>query len=229
MSPACQGLPRPTSDYDVRMMGGMDLGDVIRRRRDELGMSQAELARLADVDARQIRRYEAGDQQPLFAVAVAIAGALRLPLSELAGTPAHRVKLTGEWWASWQTSRDGVEKIATQQVELRQESELIYVATVTRGLAVEEGGYHWSGELRLWDNEVLMGWYAANDGSIRSKGTMYFVLDAHGLHMSGRWVGLGYDNKIMTGWGSMGKTHDEAEAVIARLNRDQGGMETSGE
>jgi len=34
---------------------------------------------------------------------------------------------------------------------------------------------------RLWDNEVLMGWYAANDGSIRSRGTMYFVLHPHGL------------------------------------------------
>jgi hypothetical protein len=51
---------------------------------------------------------------------------------------------------------------------------------------------------------------------------MYFVLDAHGLHMSGRWVGLGYDDKIMTGWGSMAKTHDEAEAGIARLSRGQG-------
>ena len=45
-----------------------------------------------------------------------------------------------------------------------------------------------------------MGWYAANDGSIRSKGTMYLVLHPHGLNMSGRWVGLGYDDKIMTGW-----------------------------
>ena len=35
--------------------------------------------------------------------------------------------------------------------------------------------------MRLWDNEVLLGWYAANDGSIRSKGTMYFVLHPHGL------------------------------------------------
>jgi hypothetical protein len=39
---------------------------------------------------------------------------------------------------------------------------------------------------RLWDNEVLMDWYAANDGSIRPKGTMYFVLHPHGLNMS--WV-----------------------------------------
>lgn len=78
---------------------------------------------------------------------------------------------------------------------------------------------------RLWDNEILMGWYAANEGSIRPKGTMYFVLDAHGLHMSGRWVGPGYDDKIMTGWGSMAKTHPEAEKVIAWLNQEHGGVE----
>jgi hypothetical protein len=100
--------------------------------------------------------------------------------------------------------------------------DFIRVATITRGLSEEEGGYHWSGELWLWDNEVLMGWYAANDGSIRSKGTMYFVLHPHELHMSGRWVGLGYDDKIMTGWGSMAKTAEEAEAVIERLNQASG-------
>ena len=200
----------------------MEMPDVIRRRRSELGMSQDDLARSAGVDKRQIRRYEAGDQQPLFSVAVAIADALKIPLSELAGKPSHRVQLSGDWWASWQTFRDGQEKIATQKVELKQEGELLQVSTVTRGLDVEEGGYHWSGELRLWDNEVLLGWYAANDGSIRSKGTMYFVLHPHGLNMSGRWVGLGYDDRIMTGWGSMGKSHDEAEEVIANLGRERG-------
>ena len=67
-----------------------------------------------------------------------------------------------------------------------------------------------------------LGWYAANDGSIRSKGTMYFVLHPHGLNMSGRWVGLGYDDKIMTGWGSMAKTAEDAGAVIERLNQASG-------
>jgi hypothetical protein len=70
----------------------------------------------------------AGEQQPLFSVAVAIAAALRIPISELAGMPTHRVKLSGTWWASWQTFRDGVEKIATQEVELNQEGELIQVS-----------------------------------------------------------------------------------------------------
>ena len=124
--------------------------------------------------------------------------------------------------ASWQTSRSGEEKIATQQVEIKQEGDLLQVATVTRGLSEEEGGYHWSGELRLWDNEILMGWYAANDGSIRSKGTMYFALHPHGLHMSGRWVGLGYDGRIMSGWASMGQTREESEKTMAKLIESEG-------
>lgn len=67
----------------------MDLGEAIRLRRTELGMSQAGLAKAAGVDARQVRRYEAGGQQPLFTAAVAIAASLRVPLAELAGLPAE--------------------------------------------------------------------------------------------------------------------------------------------
>jgi transcriptional regulator with XRE-family HTH domain len=198
------------------------MSEVIRERRTETGMSQRDLAEAAGVDVRQIRRYEAGEQQPLLSVAVAIADALGISVGELAGKPSHRVKLSGLWWTSWQTFRDGAQKIASQQVEIKQEGDVLQVSTVTRGLAVEEGGYHWSGELRLWDNEVLMGWYAANDGSIRSKGTMYFVLHPHGLNMSGRWVGLGYDGRIMTGWGTMGQTQEESEETMRKLISSEG-------
>lgn len=143
---------------------------------------------------------------------------------EVEGMPFNAIDLSGEWWASWQTFRDGVEKIATQQVECKQSIELIEIATITHGLRTEEGGYHWNGELRLWDNEILMGWYAANEGSVRSKGTMYFTIHPHGLQMAGRWVGLGYDGRIMTGWGSMAKTCEGAEAVIERLDQGHEGF-----
>ena len=134
---------------------------------------------------------------------------------------------TGSSWAArggrpGRPSRSGEEKIASQQVEIKQEGDLLQVATITRGLSEDEGGYHWSGELRLWDNEVLMGWYAANDGSIRSKGTMYFVLHPHGLNMSGRWVGLGFDGRIMSGWASMGQTREESEKTMASLISSEG-------
>src|SRR5262249_21083554 len=150
-------------------------------------------------------------------IAKAIARALDISIDELAGEETHRISLTGHWWASWQTSRSGTEKVATQEVEVKQEGSALHLTTLTRGLSVEEGGYHWSGELRLWDNEILMGWYASNDGSIRSKGTMYFVVHPHGLNMSGRWVGLGYDDQIMTGFASMAQNREEAEAAMTRL------------
>ena len=54
------------------------------------------------MDVRQIRRYEASEQQPLLSVAVAIADALKISVGELAGKPSHRIKLSGHWWASWQ-------------------------------------------------------------------------------------------------------------------------------
>jgi transcriptional regulator with XRE-family HTH domain len=204
-------------------MRDMRMSEVMRERRAALGITQAELARAAGVDQRQIRRYEADETQPTLSVAVAIAKALGISVNELAGTPTHRVNLTGDWWASWQTFKGGEEIITAQQVRLAQHDEFIQVHTVTRGIAVEEGGYHWRGELRLWDNEILMGWYAANDGAVRSKGTMYFVLHAHGINMSGRWVGLSYDGAIMTGWGAIAKTEQEARSLISE-HKDQQGM-----
>lgn len=190
---------------------------MIRQRRADLGLSQAQLAKAAGVDTRQIRRYETGDQQPLVSVALAIADALGISVSELVGRPTGRVSITGDWWACFQTFRSGVEKIAIQAVHLRQEGDLVHIAARQRGLSADEGGYLWSGELRFWDNEVLTGWYAAHDGSIRSKGTMYFVMHPHGIHMTGRWVGLGFDDKIMTGYNTLGKSPDDAQHAMTQL------------
>jgi transcriptional regulator with XRE-family HTH domain len=204
------------------MMEHMELNEIIRQRRTELDMSQSDLAAKVGVDKRQIRRYESGETQPTLPIAKAIARALDISIDELAGEATHRVNLTGHWWASWQTSRSGTEKIATQEVEIKQEGSTLHLATLTRGLSVEEGGYHWNGELRLWDNEILMGWYASNDGSIRSKGTMYFVVHPHGRNMSGRWVGLGYDDQIMTGFASMAHSREESEQAMAQLIHSDG-------
>jgi len=146
--------------------------------------------------------------------------ALRLLLmfatSQIGTTPARLrledidAPLVGAF-LSWQTFKDGEEVITAQEVQFTQQAELIQLHTITRGISVE-------GELRLWDNEILMGWYAANDGSVRSKGTMYFVLHPHGMNMIGRWVGLSYDGAIVTGWGGVARTEDDARALIRELN-----------
>ena len=98
---------------------------------------------------------------------------------------------------------------------------------MARGLTDEQGGgYLWRGELRLWDNEILMGWYAATDGAVRSKGTMYFVLHPHGLPLLGRWVGLSYDGKIVTGWAAIATAEDELPDLVESL-KETGGTSPS--
>lgn len=180
-------------------------------------MSQAELADAVGVDRRQIRRYEAGEQQPVLSVAVAIADALGISVSELAGLPAQGLDLGGKWWAAWQTFHEQQEVITSHEVNFHQHRDVIQVHSLTPPRTVEEGGFTWHGELRLWDNEILMGWYTSDEPATRSKGTMYFVLHQHGLKMAGRWVGLSYDGPIMTGWGAMARDEETARKAIEEL------------
>lgn len=201
--------------------GCMDMSEVIRQRRSERGWSQADLAARVGVDTRQIRRYEAGATQPTLPVAKAIANALNVTIDELAGEERHRVDLSGDWWACWQTWKDGAEVINPHEVRMRQHADNVEITAVTRGTPLDEGGYLWRGELRIWDNEVLMGWYVADEGAVRSKGTMYFVLHQHGIHMTGRWVGLSYDGPIVTGWSAMARTKDEVVALMDQM-REKG-------
>jgi transcriptional regulator with XRE-family HTH domain len=196
--------------------------EVMRRRRLEQGLSQADLATAVGLDKRQIRRYEAGEAQPSLAAAKAIADALGISLDELAGGESRQLDLSGTWWAAWQTWKDGQEVINPHVIRMRQRGDVLDVTAETRGTqGLDEGGYLWRGELRVWDNEVLMGWYVATEGAVRSKGTMYFALHQHGQRMTGRWVGLSYDGPIITGWGTIARTEVEVLALMDEL-REKG-------
>jgi transcriptional regulator with XRE-family HTH domain len=194
----------------------MDMPEIIRTRRAQLGISQAELAKMAGLHVRQIARYEAGEQQPVLSVAVALAEALDIPLARLAGQITDDLDLSGPWWASWETFKEGVPRIDTHALEVHQRGERLFL-DADRAIPVEEGSYRWRGELRLWDNEALMGWYRSTDAAVRSKGTMYLALHPHGTHAWGRWVGLSYDGLVITGWGAIARTRDQAHDLVQNL------------
>jgi hypothetical protein len=139
-----------------------------------------------------------------------------LGLDEPAPKPA-RIELAGDWWAAWQSSMDRDEVLAVQPVRFWQQGDDIRTKAVRRGRPIDQGGYLWHGEMRLWDNEILMGWYTADDGSVRSKGTVYFVLNPQGRRMTGRWVGLSWDGNTVTGLAAMARTEDETRMVIGEL------------
>ena len=192
-------------------------GEVMRRLRQEAGLSQAGLAAAAGVHLRQIHRYESGEQQPALDVAQRLASALGVTLDELAGDSGDRIKLDGTWWAAWQTFNEGEEVIATQPVGLSQRGSNIQIEALERSSENECGGCLWRGELRLWDRQILMGYYAAADGNVRSKGTMYFVLHPQGDYAHGRWVGLSYDGPVVSGHATLARSQDEAKTVMQRL------------
>ncbi len=195
----------------------MDFSGVIRARRAALGLSQAQLAQQAKVSLRQLARYEAGEQQPVLSAAITLADALGISLTQLAGQISYGLDLSGDWWAGWQTWMDGEPRVDTHTLEISQRGETLQLNAARATPTVEDGSYTWHGELRLWDNEALIGWYRSTDSAVRSKGSLYLALHPHGTYARGRWVGMSYDGEVISGWGSLARTKDQAAHVIDEL------------
>jgi transcriptional regulator with XRE-family HTH domain len=192
----------------------INIGATIKQRRAELGLSQTDLAKACDVNLRQIRRYENDEQQPALGVAMRLADALGITIGELAGEAVPGPRLTGTWWAAWQTYVDVNEKVTTQTVDLHQSGTNIQIKALQLSEEPHEGDYLWRGELRLWGADTLMGWYVATDDNVRSKGTMFFILHTQGGHAEGRWVGTSYDGPVVTGWCALARSREDLVKLI---------------
>lgn len=211
------------TDGSVRHNGDMDMSDVMRSRRSALGLSQADLATAAGMSVRQIARYEAREQQPSLPGAVALADALDIPLAQLAGQQVDGLDLGGTWWSGWDTVKNGERRVALHPITATQRGERVLLdADHGRSPDVADGRYRWRGELRIWDDESLIGWYGATEPGVRSKGSLYFALNAQGLHGWGRWVGLSHDGLIVTGWASLARTEDHAARITRNLIETNG-------
>lgn len=201
-------------------------GEVIKRERERKGWSQRELARRADIDQRQVSRFEKAEAEPSLSDAARLAEQLGVSLTELAGMPYRGLDFSGDWFAGWQTQKDGVERIDVHPVTIRQDGAYLSVKAPIPARSVAEGSYAWEGELRLWDNASLMGWYVATEGAVRSKGTMYFALHPHGQAMVGGWVGLSYAAPVVRGWGAIARTREQVEELMAKLVAAEGDLQT---
>jgi transcriptional regulator with XRE-family HTH domain len=86
---------------------------------------------------------------------------------------------------------------------------------VTYGLDLS--GDWWCAWQTWKDNEALIGWYRSTDAAVRSKGTLYLSLHQHGTYAWGRWVGMTYDGPVVSGWGAIARTEDQAHQVVLDL------------
>jgi len=221
------GTPVPVDWCIVRELGA----EIIRAARQAAGWSIVDAARelrrhsnrsgqpVAELDSivRSWKRWERGTEPSRFyrPLLVSLLNLHDVP----AGNQQAYVDLAGAWWAAWQSWRNHAEVLAIQPVQFHQRDDEIRMKALGRGRPIADGGYLWQGELRIWDNDILIGWYAANDSSVRSKGAVYFVLHPQGQRMTGRWVGLSYDGDTITGLGAMTRAKDQAESVISQLVR----------
>lgn len=197
--------------------------DVIQHYRTRKNLTQQQLADLAGVTSRQIGRYEEGSQAPTLPVAVKLADALGISLTELAGRSSDGPNLGGEWWASWQTWKDGVERIDTHPLHVIQDGDfLILDGERAQGEnAIQLGDYAWVGELRFHRvTGTLIGWWESNDEGVRTAGSYYFALHPQGEHAIGVWAGLDYDGIVVRGWGTLARTRAVAEQQLAAV-KDQ--------
>src|SRR3954451_3312002 len=108
-------------------MARVDVSEVIKSQRAALQLSQGELAKAAGVSVRQLARYEAGEQQPTLSAAVALADALGMSLARVAGQVDYGLDLSGEWWCSWQTWKEGKPRVDTHSLEIEQRGELLHL------------------------------------------------------------------------------------------------------
>lgn len=191
--------------------------DVIRVRRSQLRLSQDRLAELVGVTQRQIGRYESGAQSPSLAVSVRLADALQVSLAQLAGAEPAGTDLSGEWWAAWQNWQNDVENVSTHLLAVAQDAEILQLADGDRAHPVGAGSYAWRGELRIWDEEVLMGWYRTSGGHVRHIGTLYFTLHPDGSHMIGSWTGLRPAGGLARGWGAIAREKRSAIQSVRSL------------
>lgn len=67
------------------------------------------------------------------------------------------------------------------------------------------------------ERRPLVAFTATPSGADRRTSSAGVVLDNHGTGAQGIWTGLSHDGNILSGWGALGATEDDATAQIAHL------------
>lgn len=191
----------------------MAIGDIIRGRRTALGLEQTQLAALVGVDVRQIGRWENGKQEPTASNCIALARSLGLSLPELFGEVPTGLDLSGQWFAAWDTTRDGVPVIDRHTIIAKHKG-----AALTWSA---DGDYLWAGDLQLIDGS-LMGTYLSTEHDRMFRGSLYFMLSPDFTAAIGRWSGRWADGLVGGGLGVLARDFDRAGRLLHTAMKHDG-------
>mgnify|MGYP001313662081 CR=1 FL=1 len=186
----------------------MQTSEVIARRRNELGLTQAELAQRIGTDPRNIRRYESGESVPTLGVAQNIAKALGITLDELAGGGPT---FGGLWWSSWEGLTP---QTLTGRVNFTHHGRTVDInpATITHDDPAHPEGLQWRSSL-LVDGDDLLGWFDLHSPDVSARGTLQ--LRRCGATITGTWVKVSLRTGMSTGSIGLGRTREAAAEALA--------------
>jgi hypothetical protein len=125
----------------------------------------------------------------------------------------RRLDLAGRWFNVNESTIKGKRVVNGSWVIVRQVRNRLFLQNETKSPENPDGGFLWRGELRIWDNQHLLGWYVAREPNVLSKGTFYYVLHATGAEMTGRWVGRSYDEGLVSGNCCLARTENRAREI----------------
>lgn len=167
-------------------------------------MSQADLAHKAGAQARQIRRYEAGEVQPSFPQAKALAEALEISLDELAGgLPLEG--MTGPWWLAWKEL--GQELPIVAQIEIER-ADADYDAHILIADDAVRFDPRWRMTFKRYRDTGLIGWFV--DG----KTIGVAALEPMSPGWAGRWIGVPSIDRPPAGHLALSRTREDLEELL---------------
>jgi len=191
------------------------ISERMRSRREALGLSKAAVARALGTYEKQVLRWEAG-QEPRASQLLPIAEALNMPVSELLGATPVNIKLSGPWFAIWQTSRDGIPTLNRHELDAKHHGEFVYFRA--------DGDYDWIADMFLSGSQ-LTGRYKAVDESRQERGVMELTLDSHGYSFAiGHWAGAWADGISGSGLGVIARSDELADKLMKRLMENPDGL-----
>lgn len=215
-------------------------GEILKEIREELKMTQGELAVRLDYSRPTIGNAETGysisrdfieryaKEFPAFRDRLALVEptservrVATLPSDDLEQMFLKRAtttpQLDGTWFALWETTADREEVINSEEISAKtKRGGVLHLQNVDISAENPKGGYLWVATCRVFDNQYILGTYIAREPNVRSKGCLYLVIHRSGRFIDGQWIGCNYDGDWARGLVVMGRDRDALPELMQK-------------
>lgn len=181
------------------------IGEAIAARRQQLGLTPNRIAATSGIPLDQYFRIESGDEEPNITAALALSEALDMPLDEMAGVVPKAVDFNGQWWAIWQSGTHKTEDVNLHTVTMLRAGDR---------LLLDAG---WRGELQVFGNEVLVGWYRPPADYSRTRQGVFLWIPTGRDFIYGKWTGVNTNNSVTDGWCVLAREEPTAVEIMEQL------------